>query len=313
MIEEAMLEFSSFERGRVLIETTVIDRIEERLELSVSGHVFSIRILEADTLLRGPRGYYSMRDQSSSSEDLVSDKEEEQIDQKDGQSCAHEGVASAMRVDEQLADGAEECDEPILEGSNAEVIISNGHKRKVQLLTDVIHSLQSLEGEVTSDEGDSMAGSWASSVVETFHYDDSALDVPLCCGCDINAVLYLEERRHCVGDKRGMAGFASFVEDVGLLDLSALGKAFTWFGTGLKGHVKLMESEWRMISEKVVSPLSIIEKLLLLKVFLKVWNRESYGSVDLQIEVTTDLLNHLEEQDGGVEERELVGLVVMKG
>ncbi|KAK8521815.1 hypothetical protein V6N12_066398 [Hibiscus sabdariffa] len=163
MIEEAMLEFSSFERGRVLIETTVIDRIEERLELSVSGHVFSIRILEADTLLRGPRGYYSMRDQSSSSEDLVSDKEEEQIDQKDGQSCAHEGVASAMRVDEQLADGAEECDEPILEGSNAEVIISNGHKRKVQLLTDVIHSLQSLEGEVTSDEGDSMAGSWASS------------------------------------------------------------------------------------------------------------------------------------------------------
>ncbi|KAK8521814.1 hypothetical protein V6N12_066397 [Hibiscus sabdariffa] len=64
-----------------------------------------------------------------------------------------------------------------------------------------------------------------------------------------------------------------------------------------------MESEWRMISEKVVSPLSIIEKLLLLKVFLKVWNRESYGSVDLQIEVTTDLLNHLEEQDGGVEER----------
>ncbi|KAK8662959.1 hypothetical protein V6N13_024845 [Hibiscus sabdariffa] len=35
------------------------------------------------------------------------------------------------------------------------------------------------------------------------------------------------------------------------------------------GRVKLMESEWRQINEESVSPLSIIEKLRLLKAFLK--------------------------------------------
>ncbi|KAK8480075.1 hypothetical protein V6N12_058158 [Hibiscus sabdariffa] len=38
MVEEVMLEPSSFERGWVLIETSVIDRIEEHLELSMNGH-----------------------------------------------------------------------------------------------------------------------------------------------------------------------------------------------------------------------------------------------------------------------------------
>ncbi|KAK8650232.1 hypothetical protein V6N13_139878 [Hibiscus sabdariffa] len=190
----------------------------------------------------------------------------------------------------------------------------------------------------------------------------SALDVPVCCGGDFNVVLSLEERRHCVGDKRGMAGFGSFVEEVGLLDLPTSGKTFTWFRTGSKasqldrflvsptwienfrgleqfvlqcgvsdhapvclssgvvewdpkpfqflncwlekrGHVKLMELEWHRISDEVVSSLSSIEKLRVLKGFLKLWNRESFGSVDLQIEVITDLLNNLEERDGGVEEQ----------
>ncbi|KAL4326071.1 hypothetical protein GQ457_11G031760 [Hibiscus cannabinus] len=69
-----------------------------------------------------------------------------------------------------------------------------------------------------------------------------------------------------------------------------------------KGHVRLMESEWRRIGEAACSPVNILEKLRRLKSFLKVWNRESFGSVDLQIEVTTDLLNDLDERIGGVEE-----------
>ncbi|KAK8632527.1 hypothetical protein V6N13_072918 [Hibiscus sabdariffa] len=69
-----------------------------------------------------------------------------------------------------------------------------------------------------------------------------------------------------------------------------------------KGHVKFMELKYRRISEEAVSPLSILEKLRPLKGFLKVWNCESFGSVDLQIEVTTDLLNDLEERDEGVED-----------
>ncbi|KAK8682807.1 hypothetical protein V6N13_055180 [Hibiscus sabdariffa] len=140
-----------------------------------------------------------------------------------------------------------------------------------------------------------------------------------------------------------MAGFVSFVEEVGLLDLPAAGKVFVWFRAGLKtsrlyrflvlpgcveqfcgseqfilqrgvsdhvplrlsssvvdwgprpfrflncwlekrGHVKLMESEWHRISEEASTSLSILEKLRRLKGFLKVWTRESFGSVDLQIE-----------------------------
>ncbi|KAK9003547.1 hypothetical protein V6N11_084189 [Hibiscus sabdariffa] len=66
-----------------------------------------------------------------------------------------------------------------------------------------------------------------------------------------------------------------------------------------------MESEWRRISEEFVSHFSIIEKLRLLKVFLELWTHESFGSVKLQIKVTMDLMNDLEDGDRGVEEQGL--------
>ncbi|KAL4378674.1 hypothetical protein GQ457_02G029430 [Hibiscus cannabinus] len=161
------------------------------------------------------------------------------------------------------------------------------------------------------------------------------LTKPCCCGGDFNAVLSLDERRHCVGDLRNMASFRSFVEEAGLLDIPDAGKVFTceqfilnrgvsdhapvrlssgecdWgprpfrflnYWLEKKGHVRLMESKWRRIGEAAGSPVNILEKLRRLKSFLKVWNRESFGSVDLQIEVTTDLLNDLDERIGGVEE-----------
>ncbi|KAK8659887.1 hypothetical protein V6N13_030078 [Hibiscus sabdariffa] len=59
-----------------------------------------------------------------------------------------------------------------------------------------------------------------------------------------------------------------------------------------------MVSDW----EESESALSILDKLRLLKAFLKVWNRESFGTVDLQLEVTTELLNDLEERDEGMED-----------
>ncbi|KAK8653098.1 hypothetical protein V6N13_127113 [Hibiscus sabdariffa] len=71
VLEETTVESSSFERGRVLVETSVLDRIEECLELSVDGHVFPIRLTESDTLLRGPR-VYRMSDIRSSSEEVAS-------------------------------------------------------------------------------------------------------------------------------------------------------------------------------------------------------------------------------------------------
>ncbi|KAK8652759.1 hypothetical protein V6N13_126784 [Hibiscus sabdariffa] len=188
-----------------------------------------------------------------------------------------------------------------------------------------------------------------------------SLTEPCCCGGDFNTVLSLEERCRCVGDLRTMAGFVSFVEEAGLLDIPAAGKVFTWYGAGSKasrldrflvspmwvdqfrgleqfilnrgvsdhapvrlssgefdwgprpfwflncwlekkGHVQLMESKWRRIGEEASMPVTILEKLRRLKSFLKVWNRESFGSVDLQIEVTTDLLIDLDERVGGMEE-----------
>ncbi|KAL4352001.1 hypothetical protein GQ457_06G014710 [Hibiscus cannabinus] len=71
LLEEATAEPSSFERGRVLVESSVLERIEEHLELFVEGQVFPIRLTESDTLLRGPR-VYGLFESRSSSEDVAS-------------------------------------------------------------------------------------------------------------------------------------------------------------------------------------------------------------------------------------------------
>ncbi|KAK9001299.1 hypothetical protein V6N11_083086 [Hibiscus sabdariffa] len=249
---EATLEPSSFERGRVLIETTVIDRIEERLEFSVGGRVFSVCISESDTLLHGPR-VCRMRDNSSNSGESVSIGDEERIDREDvrGQDGATDALVPAVRDHEQLVDEAVNCVGPVVEGSNTEVLVSNGHKRKVRLLTDIISSLQTPEEKR-------------------------------------KAAKAVQRRGHGRPCKSAIS--TSEIADISLND------------SDLLGHVKLMELEWHRISEEASSPLSTLEKLRLLNGFLKVWNRESFGSVNLQIEVTTDLLNDLEGRDEGVEE-----------
>ncbi|KAK8595279.1 hypothetical protein V6N13_123159 [Hibiscus sabdariffa] len=92
VLEEATAKPSSFERGWVLVESSVLDRIEERLELLVDGHVFPIRLTESDTLLRGPRVYGSS-DSRSSSDEVVSRGAEDLCPQelKEGQFIAAEG------------------------------------------------------------------------------------------------------------------------------------------------------------------------------------------------------------------------------
>ncbi|KAK8595280.1 hypothetical protein V6N13_123160 [Hibiscus sabdariffa] len=116
--------------------------------------------------------------------------------------------------------------------------------------------------------------------------------------------LSLDERRRCVGDTyygwfrlfRGgsrSVGYPGCGESVHLFILNR-GVS----DHAQKGHVQLMESEWCRIGEEASMPVTILEKLRQLKSFLKVWNRESFRSVDLQIEVTTDLLNDLDERVG---------------
>ncbi|KAK8595382.1 hypothetical protein V6N13_016755 [Hibiscus sabdariffa] len=183
----------------------------------------------------------------------------------------------------------------------------------------------------------------------------SSCGLPVYCGGDFNSVLSVEERRYCLGNRRGMVVFLDFVEVARLLDLPASGCKYTWHGSESKAsrldrflvsvpwiekfvdlvqhnlppsisdhslvrlssgvtdwgprpfhflncwlemsaHVRLMGAEWRRISEEAHSPVSFMDKLRSLKSFLKVWNRVSFGSVDLQIVMTEELLKDLDEQ-----------------
>ncbi|KAK9045904.1 hypothetical protein V6N11_051807 [Hibiscus sabdariffa] len=61
-----------------------------------------------------------------------------------------------------------------------------------------------------------------------------------------------------------------------------------------KGHIKVMGDEWRRISESHMTS-SVVDRLRELKVFLKQWNRDSFGCVETQIETTPALLNDLDD------------------
>ncbi|KAK8558180.1 hypothetical protein V6N13_073853 [Hibiscus sabdariffa] len=54
-VEEETLEPTSFERGRVLIESPSLTRLEFKVDLKVLDVVFSVRVSEAKLFLRGPR------------------------------------------------------------------------------------------------------------------------------------------------------------------------------------------------------------------------------------------------------------------
>ncbi|KAK8690716.1 hypothetical protein V6N13_074244 [Hibiscus sabdariffa] len=62
-----------------------------------------------------------------------------------------------------------------------------------------------------------------------------------------------------------------------------------------KGHIKVMGDEWRRISVSHTT-YSVVDRLRELKVFLKQWNRESFGCVETQIETTKALLNDLDDR-----------------
>ncbi|KAK8973273.1 hypothetical protein V6N11_034371 [Hibiscus sabdariffa] len=53
-VKEETLEPTSFERGRVLIESSSLDRIEYKIDLKVLNDLFPLRVSEAELFLRGP-------------------------------------------------------------------------------------------------------------------------------------------------------------------------------------------------------------------------------------------------------------------
>ncbi|KAK8474526.1 hypothetical protein V6N11_069023 [Hibiscus sabdariffa] len=133
-----------------------------------------------------------------------------------------------------------------------------------------------------------------------YYEDDDTLTMKTIKGVTIGLVRTLKMMGHCGMTFAAIGGVYIGVEQ--LLQNYMMKRDFANDDLEKMGHVKLMESKWRQISEEASSPLSILEKMRLLKGFLKVWNTESFGSVDLQIEVTTELLNDLEGRDKGVEE-----------
>ncbi|KAK8578579.1 hypothetical protein V6N13_100412 [Hibiscus sabdariffa] len=229
----------------------------------------------------------------------------------------HEGVSNALVPtvrEEQLVDVVVNYIGPVVEGSTTEVLVTNEYKRKVRLLIDVISSLQSPEEKRKADKALQRQGhgrpcksaaileiidisltdsdllhrkeAILKEVEETVEFSKllvvGSFAVPVCCGGVFNAVLSLEEHHHCVGDKRGMANFISFVEEAGLLDIPASDQARVRLSSGVvdcgprlfrflncwlekRGHVKLMELEWCRISTESSSPLSMLEKLRRLK------------------------------------------------
>ncbi|KAK8639913.1 hypothetical protein V6N13_138279 [Hibiscus sabdariffa] len=66
---------------------------------------------------------------------------------------------------------------------------------------------------------------WSRLLAET-----ELIALPVSCGGDFNAVLCQAERRNCLGYRRSMLSFNSFLDDSCLVNLLALGKAFTWYG-----------------------------------------------------------------------------------
>ncbi|KAK8547977.1 hypothetical protein V6N13_055182 [Hibiscus sabdariffa] len=62
-----------------------------------------------------------------------------------GQEGANDTLVTAVRDHDQLVDVDVTCVGPVAKGSNTKLLVSNGHKRKVRLLTDIICSLQKLE------------------------------------------------------------------------------------------------------------------------------------------------------------------------
>ncbi|KAK8650313.1 hypothetical protein V6N13_139958 [Hibiscus sabdariffa] len=118
-------------------------------------------------------------------------------------------------------------------------------------------------------------------------------DVSVCCGGDFNAVFLLAERRNCLGDRRGMAAFLEFVEEVGLLDLSASGCKFSWYG----GDSKVIHLDRFLVSASWIEKFVVQHNLshsvsdhLPVRLSSSVfdWGPRPFRSVDLQIEVTKE-------------------------
>ncbi|KAK8677346.1 hypothetical protein V6N13_142890 [Hibiscus sabdariffa] len=99
-----------------------------------------------------------------------------------GQEDANDNLVLVVQNPDQLMDVAVTCVVPVIEGSTTEVLVSNGHPRKVRLLSNIISSLQTSEekrkvAKVIQRKGRGCSRTYAVSTSEVADISLSDLDL----------------------------------------------------------------------------------------------------------------------------------------
>ncbi|KAL4332436.1 hypothetical protein GQ457_07G009330 [Hibiscus cannabinus] len=158
-VAEETLEPSSFEKGLVLIEMKVLDRIEEQLELVVDSQRVEMggvdsKSGEGDAVER-PSAIFAWREKKLW---------EGHKDVSRSSSAGCYGVATApapalvhgdstvIWVTVPITDGVEVQSGPAVSGSTTKILFCNGNKKKVCILIDVIRSTLSLQEKLLTDK-----------------------------------------------------------------------------------------------------------------------------------------------------------------
>ncbi|RVW72233.1 hypothetical protein CK203_054933 [Vitis vinifera] len=134
-------------------------------------------------------------------------------------------------------------------------------------------------------------------------------DGPWCAAGDFNAILSPEERNRGGRMNSNMRRFLEIIEDLELKDVPLVGGPFTWNGgvnnqtfsrldrgwekrpfpfrfenmwLKVEGIKELMKSWWEGVSFNGSASFMMAEKIKVLKVKLKEWNRDSFGRIELR-------------------------------
>ncbi|KAL4377797.1 hypothetical protein GQ457_02G030990 [Hibiscus cannabinus] len=147
-VEEETLDLTSFERGRVLIESPSLTRVEFKVDLKVLDVVFPVRVSEVELFLRGPRVSHVVQGNrsdggNSDSEDMMAKSAASDVGNGLGRDrtvgeCQGESGGAIHGVDAELGGTVVPY-----RGTASDVIMYRGSRRKVRLLNDVIRSVQS--------------------------------------------------------------------------------------------------------------------------------------------------------------------------
>ncbi|GKU93217.1 hypothetical protein SLEP1_g6825 [Rubroshorea leprosula] len=138
---------------------------------------------------------------------------------------------------------------------------------------------------------------------------------------DYNAVRCLEEKRGRTGMSVDMSEFDAFIETTGLVDIKLANQKFTWYrpdGTSMSRldrilmtvemssmeFKKVVEDKWNETVVDGFAGYRCLQKLKVLKNFLKGWNKEVFGDIEVKFQVAMDKVAQMDMKN---EEADLEG------